>query len=102
LHGNAGYLSSEDLVPRNLYWHAVKEGAKNFLRKVVGKKIKPLSYSYYYESYYKELQHFFDCLKNKSDPSVSAIDGLKTVELIGKAYKTFGEDQLFKEANING
>ena len=90
LHGNAGYISSDDLVPRNIYLHGVKEGTKNFLRKVVGKKIKPLSYSYYYESYYKELQHFFDCVKNDSDPSVSATDGLKTVELIEEAYKTFG------------
>ena len=94
LHGNAGYMSSDDLVPRNIYLHAVKEGTKNFLRKVVGKKIKPLSYSYYYESYYKELQHFFECVKNDSDPSVSATDGLKTVELIEEAYKTFGGSRL--------
>jgi len=94
LHGNAGFMSSDDLVPRNVYLHAVKEGTKNFLRKVVGKKIKPLSYSYYYESYFKELQHFFDCVKNDSDPSVSATDGLKTVELIEEAYKTFGESQF--------
>lgn len=90
LHGNAGYISSDDLVPRNIYMHAAKEGTKNFLRKVVGKKIKPLSYSYYYESYYKELQHFFDCVKTDSDPSVSATDGLKTVELIEEAYTNFG------------
>jgi len=94
LHGNAGFMSSDDLVPRNVYLHAVKEGTKNFIRRVVGKKIKPLSYSYYYESYYKELQHFFDCVKNDSDPSVSATDGLKTVELIEEAYKTFDEGQF--------
>jgi len=94
LHGNAGFMSSDDLVPRNVYLHAVKEGTKNFLRKVVGKKIKPLSYSYYYESYYKELEHFFDCVRNDSDPSVSATDGLKTVELIEEAYKTFGKGQF--------
>ncbi len=94
LHGNAGYMSSDDLVPRNVYLHAVKEGAKNFLRKVVGKKIKPLSYSYYYESYYKELQHFFDCVKNDSDPLVSASDGLKTVELIQEAYEKFRQEPV--------
>ncbi|MCK4478512.1 Gfo/Idh/MocA family oxidoreductase [Candidatus Bathyarchaeota archaeon] len=94
LHGNAGYMSSDDLVPRNIILHAVKEGAKNFLRKVVGKKIRPLSYSYYYESYYKELQHFFECVKNDSEPSVSAMDGLKTIELIEEAYKGFGERQF--------
>ncbi len=85
LHGNAGYLSSDDLVPRNLYFHAVKEGIRNLLRRIARKKIRPLSYTYYYESYYKELKHFFDCIRYDSDPLISAIDGLKTVELIEEA-----------------
>lgn len=89
LHGNAGYISSNDLVPRNMYLYAAKEGTKNFLRKLVGKKIKPLSYSYYYEAHYKELKHFFDCVKNDSEPSVNVTDGLKTVELVESAYKLF-------------
>jgi predicted dehydrogenase len=87
LHGNAGYLSIDDFVPRNLYHHAVKEGTKNLFRKLVGKKIRPLSYTYYYESFYKELKHFFDCVKYDSDPAVSALDGLKTIQLIEQAYK---------------
>jgi predicted dehydrogenase len=94
LHGNAGYLSSDDLVPRNLYFYAVKEGTKNLLRRIVGKKIRPLSYTYYYESFYKELEHFFDCVKNDSDPSVSASDGLKTVELIQEAYEKFRQEPI--------
>ena len=87
LHGNAGYLSSDDLVPHNLYFHAVKEGTRNLLRRIVGKKIRPLSYTYYYESYYKELAHFFDCIVHDSDPLISATDGLKTVKLIEEAYE---------------
>lgn len=87
LHGNAGYLSSDNLVPHNLYFHAMKEGAKNLMRRIAGKKIRPLSYTYYYESYYKELAHFFDCVNNYSQPSVSAKDGLKTVEIIQEAYE---------------
>ncbi len=87
LHGTAGYLSSESIAPRNMYLHALKEGAKNILRKAVGKRIKPLSFTYYYESYYKELRHFFECIENDSDPSVSAIDGLKTIEIIKEAYE---------------
>lgn len=87
LHGTAGYLSSENLVPRNPYIHAIKEGTKNLLRRVIGKKIKFLSYSYYYTQYSKELKHFFNCIKTDSNLSVSAIDGLKTVELIEEAYK---------------
>jgi predicted dehydrogenase len=89
LHGNAGYLSSDDLVPHNLYIHAMKEGTKNLLRRIVGKKIRPLSYTYYYEPYHKELVHFFDCIKNDHDPMVSVTDGLKNVELIHEAYEMF-------------
>jgi predicted dehydrogenase len=89
LHGVAGYLSSEDLVPHNLYLHAVKEGTKNILRRIARRKIQFLSYTYYYEPFYKELEHFFDCIKNDSTPSVSAQDGLKTVEIIQAAYEKF-------------
>lgn len=86
LHGSTGYLSSDDFVPRNLYTYAVKEGTKNLLRRIVGKKIRPLAYTYYYESYYKELAHFFNCIRKDSDPLVSAVDGLETVRLIREAY----------------
>jgi predicted dehydrogenase len=89
LHGTAGYLSSEDLVPHNLYVHAVKEGSKNILRRLAGRKIRFLYYTYYYESFYKEMVHFFDCVKNGSTPLVSAEDGLKTVEIIQAAYDKF-------------
>lgn len=93
LHGNAGYLSSDDLVPHNLYLHAIKEGSKNLLRRTIGKKIRPLSYTYYYESFYKELAHFFDCVKNDADLLISANDGLKTVELIHEAYEKSGKSR---------
>jgi predicted dehydrogenase len=89
LHGDAGFISSDELVPHNLYNYAVKEAFKNLLRRSVGKKIRPLAYTYYFESYYKELVHFFNCLENDTEPSVSATDGLKTVEIIQKAYEIF-------------
>jgi UDP-N-acetylglucosamine 3-dehydrogenase len=87
LHGAAGYMSSEDLIPRNLYVHAVKAGTKNIAKRLFGKKIRPLYYTYHYESFYKEMMHFFDCVKNDCEPSVTAVDGLKTVEIITEAYK---------------
>ena len=86
LHGNSGYLSSDDLVPKSLYLHAAKEGTKNLLRKVIGRKIRPLSYTYYYEAFYKELKYFFHCLKEDLEPSISALDGLRTIQLIEEAY----------------
>lgn len=95
LHGCAGYISSDNLVPKNIYLHAIKEGAKNILRKIIGKKIEPLSYSYYYEAYYKELRQFFDCIKWDCDTPVSAVDGLKTLEIIEEAYQNFDKNHAY-------
>ena len=95
LHGDSGYLSTENFVPKNMYLHAIKEGAKNFLRKMAGRKIKPLSYTYFYEMYVEELKHFFDSIKYDFTPCVSAIDALKTIEMIEKTYATFNKTSRF-------
>jgi len=87
LHGNAGYVSSEDIIPSNFYVHAMKEGTKNVLRRIVGKKIRPLAYTYFYESYYRELRHFFNCIEQDLEPAVSAEDGLRIIEVIEEAYR---------------
>jgi myo-inositol 2-dehydrogenase/D-chiro-inositol 1-dehydrogenase len=87
LHGSSGYLSINDFRPKNLYSHAIKEGTKNILRRLVGKQIRPMSYTYYYEAFYDELVSFFDCINTDSAPRVTATDGLRTVELIESAYR---------------
>lgn len=87
LHGSANYLSSDELVPSSLFKHAAKVGVKNIANRIVGRKIRPLYYTYHNEGFYKELDHFFNCVKNDTEPSVSAVDGLKTVEIINQAYK---------------
>jgi predicted dehydrogenase len=87
LHGSAGYLSTDELVPHNLYTHAAKVGVKNILNRAVGRKIRPLYYTYHNEGFYKELNHFFNCIKTDSEPSVTAVDGLKAVEIINQAYQ---------------
>lgn len=92
LHGAAGYLSSDALGPKNLYFHAMKEGTKNLLKRVSGRKISPLSYTYYYEPYYKELVHFFNCVENDLESPVSASEAMKTVELVHDAYKMSQRD----------
>ena len=89
LHGNSDFISTEDLIPKNLYTHAVKEAIKNFSRRMLGKDIHPLSYTYYYDIYYKELRDFFENIKNGSEPSVSVVDGLKTMEVIEEAYNKY-------------
>jgi len=87
IHGNAGFLSSEDLTPRSFLLNALKEGSKNILRRALGKRIRPLSYTYYYESFFKALKHFFEISDNNPGPLASASDGLKNIELITEAYK---------------
>lgn len=97
VHGNAGYMSTDELIPHNLYYHAAKEGIKNLIRRVTGRKIHPLSYTYFYESYFKELKHFFDCIKQDLEPSVSAVDGLKTLEIIEEAYSISASQSKVEE-----
>ena len=89
LHGDAGYLSTEELVPRKMYSYAAKEVAKNLLRRVAGRKIRPLSYTYYWESYYKEFTSFFESLEKDLDMPTTAVDGLKTIQIIEDAYRLF-------------
>ena len=64
----------------------MKEGIKNFIRKISFQKIRPLSYTYFYESFYKELSSFFNSIKNDVETEVTAYDGLKTMEIIEEAY----------------
>ena len=47
------------------------------------------------EMYLKEIKHFIDCIRRDVDPPVSATDGLKTVELIEKAYKKANRSQKY-------
>lgn len=89
LHGDSGYLSTEDLVPRDIYTHAAKEALKNLFRRLTGRKLRPLSYTYYWESYYKELTTFFDCLEKDLETPTTAMDGLKTMQIIEDAYTSF-------------
>jgi predicted dehydrogenase len=86
-HGTSGYLSTEQFTPKNIKKHAVKEGTRNLIRRLLGMKINPLSYTYFYESYFKEIQHFFDCISEDKEPIVSAYDSLKVMELIEQSYK---------------
>lgn len=89
LHGDAGFLSTDDLVPKKMYSHAVKEASKNIVKRIVGRKVRRLSYTYYWESYYKELTSFFECIEKDTEPPITAVDGLKTVQIIEDAYKLY-------------
>lgn len=91
LHGTAGFTSTDNYAPRNLYFHAAKEGMKNILRRFLGMKIHPLTYTYYYASFVKELKHFFDCLKSNSEPSVTIESARKNHEIIEHIYQQYSK-----------
>lgn len=90
LHGTADYVSTDDLIPSSLHIHAVKSGMSNFFKRISGRKITPLSYTYWYASYYKELEHFVDCITLDEKPLTGVNEGKDTIEIIQKAYALNG------------
>jgi len=97
LHGTTSFLSTDHFAPKNLYFHAGKEALKNILSKMVGRKINPLSYTYYYSSYFKELQHFFESIKSGANPNhlVTVNDAIETIKIIEDAY-VFAKNDLLR------
>jgi predicted dehydrogenase len=59
----------------------------NMLRRITGRRIKPLSYTYFYSSYVEEQRHFFDCLRNGKEPAVGARDAFGTIRLLEDVYR---------------
>jgi len=87
LHGTTGFASTEQYTPRNLYVHATKEAVSNIARKILGMEIQPLTYTYFYASYFKELQGFFESLKNETEPPVTMESALETIKIIQQIYE---------------
>jgi len=90
IHGTVGYDSTEHYAPNNLRVHAVKEAALNFLRKVSGRKVHYLSYTYYYSSFYKVLELFFEMLKQGTEPPISLERQFEVVRIIDEIYRQHG------------
>jgi myo-inositol 2-dehydrogenase / D-chiro-inositol 1-dehydrogenase len=89
IHGDSGYLSTEELIPKNLYGYAAKQGMKNIGKRLTGKAVNQLSYTYYWEAYFKEMNAFFESITKDVAPPTTAIDGLKTMQIIEDAYKLY-------------
>lgn len=87
LHGTVGYECTDQFAPRNLYLHLLKEATFNFLRKMAGREIHHLSYTYYYASFYKVLKLFFEAVSKGYEVPVSLEDQVETVKAIEDAYK---------------
>jgi len=86
LHGTADYASTDDFMP-NIYLNAAKEGLRNIWRKAIQAKIKPLAYTYYYHSYFKELNHFFDCVEKNGELKITLEEASNTLKIIEEGYK---------------
>ncbi len=85
LHGTSDFSTTDDFMP-NIYFNAVKEGLRSVWHRVTQRKIRPLAYTYYYYSYFKELDHFFDCIKYKKEPRISIDEALRTLRVIEEGY----------------
>ena len=90
IHGTVGYDSTERYAPYNLRLYAVKEGALNFLRKVSGRKVRYLSYTYYYASFYKVLEIFFEMLKQGIESPISLERQFGVMRIIDEIYRQQG------------
>jgi predicted dehydrogenase len=86
-HGTAGFRSTDDFVPSNMYLNAAKEAIKNVLKRIAGRPISPLSYTYYYNSYFKELRAFLNQADGTRSDLADPEDSLRTLEIIEEAYR---------------
>jgi predicted dehydrogenase len=90
LHGTVGYVSTDKFVPRNPYFHAMKEGTSNLLRRIMGRKVHYLSYTYYYASFAEILNQFFEGIRTNRQPSVSCEEQLSVIKTIEGIYRQNG------------
>jgi predicted dehydrogenase len=99
MHGTVGYDSTDNYLPANAVTNAVKEGALNLMRRVAGKKLNYLAYTYYYSSFYTIMNLFFDALKNGTDFPVSLEEELNVMRIIDSAYR-LNEISLDRQLDI--
>ncbi|RLI43515.1 hypothetical protein DRO69_09200 [Candidatus Bathyarchaeota archaeon] len=87
LHGTNGFISTDHFVPQNLYLHAMKEASKNLVRRLLGGRLHPLTYTYYYASYYEEIRHFCKAIEEDRKPEVGAKDAETIANTIEQIYR---------------
>jgi UDP-N-acetylglucosamine 3-dehydrogenase len=87
LNGTVGYASTDHFAPRNLYLHAIKEATLNFFRRAVGKRVHYLSYTYYYASFFKVLDQFFEAIREDTSIPVSPESQLEVIKAIETVYR---------------
>ena len=85
-HGTVGYISTDDYTPSNPYIHAMKEGMKNFFKRLIFQKPDYLSYTYYYSSFTRILNQFFDTIEKGSESPVCLNEQLSILKCIENIY----------------
>ena len=90
LHGTVGYASTDRWAPRNMYLHAAKEVTRNVCRKIVGRKLNCLSYTYYYASYYNVLSRFLKAIEKGESVPILPEQQLETAKIIDCVYRSNG------------
>jgi myo-inositol 2-dehydrogenase/D-chiro-inositol 1-dehydrogenase len=100
LHGTVGYASTDKFAPRNLYYHAVKEAASNFLRRASGRRVRYLSYTYYYASFTEILRRFFDSLMKNEELPVPLGEQVQVVGAIDSVYKHNAKLSVLPEKHV--
>jgi myo-inositol 2-dehydrogenase/D-chiro-inositol 1-dehydrogenase len=92
-HGTAGFLNTDDLKPSSLYLHAAKEAFLNLGRRLLGKTLNLLSYTYYFSSYARVLRVFLDCMKEDIEFPINLDQQISVLRTIEKAYQIHEESK---------
>ena len=87
LHGTVGYKSTDDLAPKNLRGYAIKAASLNLLRRIMGKKLNYLAYTYYYQSFFQILELFCDAIQNDTELPISLKEEIDVLKIIDDSYK---------------
>jgi predicted dehydrogenase len=90
IHGTAGYDSTERYTPKDMRLHAVKEGTQNFFRKLLKRRVHYLSYTYFYSSFYRVLELFFETIKRGVELPISLERQLEIMRIIDSVYSEHG------------
>ena len=87
LHGTVGHASTDQFAPRNLYLHAIKEGTLNLFRRAAARKIRCLFYTYYYASFVKILNQFFEAIREDMPIPIGLKSQLEVLRTIENVYR---------------
>jgi predicted dehydrogenase len=88
LHGSVGLLTTDQYAPSNMWVNAIKEGVKNIVRRLSGRQIQYLSYTYYYASFFEALQDFFTAVMRGSKVPIPLEQELEVMRIIDLIYFT--------------